>query len=476
MTDDDICYLSAREALALFGSGSLAPSELMRALIARIECAGPAINAFTDTYFDQALEKAKTADARWRDGSARSLEGIPVAVKDSQSIAGQRTTYGSRLFQDNVMSTTDPMIERLLNAGAIVLGRSTTSEFCMSGISRSSLWGTTFNPWNRRYGAGGSSGGSAAALAAGFTVLATGTDAGGSIRVPASACGVVGYKPPHGRNPDGHPNNLDPYSHCGPLCRSVADTILMQNVTAGPHPLDHHSLPAIPPLTLELESVEGFRIAYSLDLGYRRVDPEVQENTLAALDILRSLGCEVYPAQLGWTEEIDVAYNHWINATSPVRRLIANGRRKNALLSRHAIVLAEMADAATSIDDVHKAADCANRMWSTLGPILAEHHAFICPTMTVPAVPADLEPTETDFRIDGAIVDPEFGYSTTHQFNMLHNCPVIAVPSGFSKSGVPTGIQIVGRTFDDPTVFRLALAFENARGVWYRDACIRPSL
>lgn len=476
MSDDDICYLSAGEALALFGRGALSPGELMRALIDRAGRVGPAVNAFTDTCFETALRSALAADAAWRNGSARALEGIPVAVKDSQRIAGQRTTHGSRLFRDNLESTTDPMIERLLDAGAIVIARTTTPEFCMSGICRSPLWGTTLNPWNRLYGPGGSSGGSAAALAAGLTVLATGTDAGGSIRVPASACGVVGYKPPHGRNPDAPPGNLDPYSHCGPLTRTVADAILMQNVTAGPHPLDHHALPAIAPLATKVERVEGLRLAYSIDLGYRRVDPDVRENTLAALDVLRSLGCEVHPVTLGWTDEVDIAFNHWLNATSPVRQLIANARDRSELLSHHSIGLAEAAAAASSIDDVHKAADCANAMWRSLGPVLAEHHALICPTMTVPAVPADLEPTDTDFRIDGVPADPEFGYSTTHQFNMLHNCPAISVPSGFSSAGVPTGVQIVGRTFDDATVFRLALAFENAIGPWYRDARLRPAL
>ena len=146
-----------------------------------------------------------------------------MAVKDAQRVAGQRTTYGSPIYRANIAERSDPMIERLLAAGAIIHARTTVSEFCLSGVCHSRLWNTTFNPWNRRFSPGGSSGGSGAALAAGMTLLATGTDMGGSIRVPASACGVVGYKPPHGRNPEGPPFNVDRFNHCGPLARSVGD-------------------------------------------------------------------------------------------------------------------------------------------------------------------------------------------------------------------------------------------------------------
>ncbi len=157
------------------------------------------------------------------------LEGVPLAVKDAQRVKGKRTTHGSLIFKDNIDDHSDPMIERLQKAGAIIFARTTTPEFCLSGVCHSRIWGITRNPWNLDYGPGGSSGGSGAALAAGLTTLATGTDIGGSIRIPASACGIVGFKPPHGRNPDGPPANFDRFNHCGPMTRSVADAALMQN-------------------------------------------------------------------------------------------------------------------------------------------------------------------------------------------------------------------------------------------------------
>ena len=165
-----------------------------------------------------------------------------MAVKDAQRVAGKRTTYGSLLFKDNFSDHSDPMIERLEEAGAIIHARTTTPEFCLSGTCHTRMWGVTRNPFNPQFGPGGSSGGSGAALAAGMTTLATGTDIGGSIRIPAAACGVVGYKPPHGRNPDGPPACFDTYNHCGPMTRSTADAALMQNIVSGVHPADHDSL------------------------------------------------------------------------------------------------------------------------------------------------------------------------------------------------------------------------------------------
>jgi Asp-tRNA(Asn)/Glu-tRNA(Gln) amidotransferase A subunit family amidase len=225
MSNEDLCYLSATEALKHFKSRKLSPRELMAALIARTERVNTKVNCFADRYFDEAMDQARAAEARYMKRGARTLplEGIPVAVKDAQRVAGKRTTHGSLIFKDNVDTHSDPMIERLQTAGAIVLARTTTPEFCLSGITTSRIWGVTRNPWNTDWGPGGSSGGSGAALAAGLTTIATGTDIGGSIRIPSAACGVVGFKPPHGRNPDGAPANFDRFNHCGPMTRSLAD-------------------------------------------------------------------------------------------------------------------------------------------------------------------------------------------------------------------------------------------------------------
>lgn len=474
MTNLELCYLSARDAIALFRSRQLSPVEVMTAVISRAEAVEPAINAFADTYFDAALEQAKTAEQRYGDGTARPLEGIPLGVKDAHRVAGKRTTYGSLVLQDNVDTVSDPMIERLLAAGAIIHARTTTPEFCLSGCCNSRLWGVTRNPFNTQYGPGGSSGGSGASLAAGTSILATGTDIGGSIRIPASCCGVVGYKPPRGRNPDGPPANLDPYNHCGPLARSVADAALMQNLVSGPHPHDHSSLRDKVVLPESFSDIRGLRIAWSMDFGYRPVDPQVRANTLRSLDVFRSLGCSVEEVEMTWSRECDDAALAWYSIMHFGRQPLWSMAEHEHLLTDYAVATAHMA-AALKPDDVARSWEVQHRMYRDFSGIMESHDLFICPTTTIPALLAEQDMLDPDFEIDGERTDPEYGAILTHHFNMLYNCPVMSVPSGRAENGVPTGIQLVGRTFDDLTTFSAAAAYEKAVGGW-SSADWRPRL
>jgi Asp-tRNA(Asn)/Glu-tRNA(Gln) amidotransferase A subunit family amidase len=478
MTDDDLCYLTAKEALKLFRARKVSPVDVLKAQIARGEAFNPAINCFTDRYFEEALEQAKVAEAAYgkKNGGPRPLEGVTLAVKDAQRVKGKRTTHGSLIFIDNIDDHSDPMIERLNQAGAIIHVRTTTPEFCLSGACHSRAWGTTHNPFNIDFGPGGSSGGSGAALASGFATLATGTDIGGSIRIPSSACGTVGFKPPHGRNPDGAPNCFDRYNHCGPMTRSVSDAALMQAITAGPHPLDHDSLRETVALPERAGSLRGFKIAYSIDFDYVNVDADVRRNTLQSLDLFRSLGAQVTEVRLGWTSDVETNIFHWYNTMEFGRQTVWWKKTHGHLMTDYALKMAEAVEKNTQIDDVHKAWAQAHLMYQTFGPVMEAHDIFVCPTLNLPAVHADHDPWDPEFRVNGVKVDGEYGWVMTHQFNMLHNCPVMAVPSGFASSGVPTGIQIVGRTFDDATVFKAALAYEKAAGGWFTDAKSRPKL
>jgi len=188
MNDSELCYLSATRAIRLFDQARLSPVELMQALIRRCESVEPEINAFTETYFDEALALARQAEARYRQGTQRPLEGVPLVVKDEFKLAGKRRTSGSLVYRDRVDDDNDIIVQRLLDAGAIAHAKTTTPEFCLPGSCHSRLWGITRNPWNLDITPGGSSGGSGAALAAGTTTIATGTDIGGSIRIPAALC------------------------------------------------------------------------------------------------------------------------------------------------------------------------------------------------------------------------------------------------------------------------------------------------
>ncbi|HTN95428.1 MAG TPA: amidase family protein, partial [Nordella sp.] len=323
---------------------------------------------------------------------------------------------------------------------------------------------------------GGSSGGSGAALAAGLTVLATGTDNGGSIRTPSAACGTVGFKPPHGRNPDGPANCFDRYNSVGPMARAVEDLALMQAITAGPHPLDHDSLRETIELPRMAASLKGFRIAYSIDFEYMNVDPEIRRNTHEALKLFAALGAEVAQVRLGWSGDVEANALHWYNTMNFGRQAVWLKKDHGHLMSDYTLKLADTVERSTRIDDVHKAWEQAHLMYQTLGPVLAGHDVFICPTLAVPAVRADHDPWDPDFRVNGVKVDAEYGWVMTHPFNMLQNCPVMAVPSGRAASGVPTGIQIVGRTFDDARVFKAAFAYEKAVGFWFTDPKTRPRL
>jgi len=474
---NDLCYLDAHEVLDRFRKRTLSPVELLDALAARIESANPQINALADRYLDEARQKAFLAEACFQGKGAapRPLEGVPFAIKDAQRIAGKRTTHGSLIFASHVDDYSDPMIERLEAAGAIIHIRTTTPEFCLSGICNSRMWGNTLNPFNTEYGPGGSSGGSAASLAAGFTPLASGTDIGGSIRIPAACCGVVGFKPPHGRNPDGPPANFDRYNHCGPMTRSVRDAALVQNIVSGPHPRDHDSLRGKVTLPNDLTATKGLKVAWSMDLGYRPVDSEVRANTHQALDVFRSLGAQVDEVDLGWTSRCDTAAVHWYNAMHFGRQTLWHSRENADLMTDYALA-ARDALKATSIDDAARSWEVQHEMYQSFGTLMDTYDVFICPTNTLPALTANHNPMDTDFQVDGVTVDAEYGWLLTHHFNMLHNCPVMAVPSGFASNGIPTGIQIVGRTFDDLSVFQAAHDYEAELGGWFQNPTGRPGL
>ncbi len=475
MQDDELCYMSATELLVRFKTRELSPVDLLERLIARIEAVNPVVNALTDRYFDEARAKAREAEARYsgNEPPPRPLEGVPVAVKDAQRVAGKRTTHGSLIFEHHVDDHSDPMIERLEAAGAIIHIRTTTPEFCLSGTCRTRLWGNTLNPFNREFGPGGSSGGTGVALAAGFTPLATGTDIGGSIRIPAACCGVIGFKPPHGRNPDGPPANFDRYNHCGPLTRTVRDAALVQNIISGAHPRDHDSLRDTVTIPPDLPSGRGLKVAWSMDLGYKQVDEDVRANTAQALEVFRQMGAEVHEVDLGWSAKCDDAAIHWYNTMHFGRQTLWHARDNADLMTDYALATAEALKQST-MDDVARSWEVQHEMYQSFGTIMEDHDVLVCPTNAVPALRADHDPADPDFRVNGVVVDPEFGWGMTHQFNMLHYCPVMAVPSGFAGNGVPTGIQIVGRTFDDLTVFSAAQAYETAVGGWFQTEATRP--
>lgn len=475
MTDLDLCYMPATEALGLFRKKKLSPVELLDAVIARAEATKEKVNAFTYTHFDEARDLARKAEARYARGrKTGALEGLPVGIKDESYIRGKPTSGGSLIMKDFVADTSSTMNERVMAAGGIVHARTATPEFSSASVTWSRLWGVTRNPWNTDFTPGGSSGGSAASLASGTSALCTGSDIGGSIRIPASACGVVGFKPPYGRNPDDAPFNLDFYCHTGPLARTVEDAILLQNVMAGPSPLDIASLRPKLTLPTRFRPIKGWKIAYSMDLGSYEVDPEVVKNTKKALDVFRSLGATVEEVDVGWGDEVPaagLAYLTHIFGAFLSRMLPEQGD----LLTTYARKFAEDGAGSKATDFV-ASLEVAGRMYATLGPLLEKYDVLVCPTNAVASIPADHDPTTDALSINGKPVDPSLGWCMTLPFNMMSRCPVLSVPTGHAKNGVPTGMQIVGRTYCDADVFRAAMAYETAVGGWFGSKKARPRL
>jgi Asp-tRNA(Asn)/Glu-tRNA(Gln) amidotransferase A subunit family amidase len=469
---NELCYLSATEALGQFSSRDLSPVELMEALIARAEDQEPVINAFSDTFFDAALDEARAAQARYARGAPLGvLDGLAVAIKDEVDVAGQRNTEGSLIYQNRVAENDAVLTARLRAAGAIFHARSTCPEFCSLWNTHSRLFGVTRNPWNLEVTPGGSSGGSGASLAAGTSMLATGSDIGGSIRYPAAQCGLVGFKPPYGRVPETYePFNLERYCANGPMARTVADTALMQNVMSGPYAGDAAS--TLPKIELPLSypnNLQGQRIAYSLDLGYLGIEEDVARNTLDMLDRLRSLGAEVVEVELDWPEGIERAYNGHMDPLFFAAIASTMDTRRDELCDYN-ITLTEMAmERLQDKKAFYKAVCIEARMYRTFGLLMENFDAFVCPTAMSTKLRADFNPAHEDYMIDGKVLEWDLEISTCHHFNMMGRCPAISVPSGIGDNGVPTGLHITAGAYDDVAVFRVAAALETT---W--DSPFRP--
>ena len=491
----ELCYMPATEAIKKFQEKTLSPVELVSEIIKRSEKVNATLNVFNYTCFEDALEKAKKAEKRYLDNSNEllPLEGIPLAIKDEAGIKGQPNTFGSLILKDNISEHTDADLEKLTNSGAVIHARSTCPEFSLTSFTHSRLNGVTHNPWNTKMTPGGSSGGSAAALASGATTLATGSDIGGSIRIPASACGIVGFKPPFGRNAQEPPYNLDQYCVVGPMARTVSDCALMQNVMCGPHPKDIVSIRPKINLPLNYPDIKGWKIAYSTDLGYFEVDKEVEQNTLQALEKFKSLGATVTEVKLNWKkEEIESAcYSHYASFfAKTVADLLPEHKEK---LSSYALMNAQSAEVHMKalLDNKkiyypqlganlglspNECAIVAGEMYSELSPILDQYDAFISPTNNLPAVKADVDLEKDPVIINGKEqVGRDMCWTMCYPFNMLGRLPVLSVPSGFASNGIPTGIQIISRSYADEVVFQAGFNYEKL-DPWLQNSQNRPKI
>ncbi|WP_088282078.1 amidase [Kineosporia sp. A_224] len=471
----DLHYLGATEVLRAFRARELSPVEVLDAVNARADAVEPTVNALLERDHEDFRAAAVAAERRYGGTGEppRALEGLPVALKEEQPIRGRSLRFGSRLTEGYVADETHPVAERVLAAGAVVHARTTTPEFSCAGFTHSDLWGVTRNPWNPDFTPGGSSGGSGAALAAGTAYLASGSDIGGSIRIPASFCGVVGFKAPYGRVPALPPFNLDVYCHDGAMGRTVADVALFHNVIQGQHRADHVSLPAVP-IPGDLGDVRGLRVALAVTLGDFAVEPEVEANTRAFADALKAAGAVVEEVRVPISLEAltEAALVHYGAVMGPSMAEVADADDPRFMAyTRQFLALSSAAFARTG---TYAGMTAESAVHLALAEVFEGHDALVCPTVGGLGFEAGNEyPGGID--VAGRHLDLYIFAALTPVFNVASRHPVLNVPSGRASNGVPTGVQVVARPYDDVTAFHVGAAAERELGLW-ADPAWRPAL
>jgi aspartyl-tRNA(Asn)/glutamyl-tRNA(Gln) amidotransferase subunit A len=467
----DLCFMSATTLAAAIRAKRVSPVEVVKAIYARIHQINPQINAFCTLSEELARQRAKEAEAAvMRGDRLGALHGVPVSVKDVFLTRGVRTMFGSRIRENYVPEEDAPAVAKLLAAGAILIGKTTTPEFAFKPVTDSPLTGITRNPWDLKKTPGGSSGGACAAVAAGLGPIAIGSDAGGSIRAPSSFTGIFGLKPSFGRVAY-YPSAPIPLVHAGPMARTVRDAALMLNVIAGP---DERDLVSLPPEATDYLSaceggIQGLRVAWSSTLGYAKVDPEVGAVTEAAAKVFESsLGCKVEAADPGFESPWEsLSILMVMNFALRFRGFLPEwGSRMDP-------------DLVTLIRNVERLGPTdfgealAKRfaLWDTIRKFFDRFDLLVTPTVPISAFEVGRLNPE-GMSVPAGSLMPLADYSPfTYPWNITGQ-PAASVPCGFTREGLPVGLQIVGRRFADATVLKAAAAFEEARP-WKEK---RPSL
>lgn len=466
VSDDELklCYMPATEQLAKFRAKELSPVDVLKAQLARSQAVEEKLNNFIAFYPEESLEAASASEARYAKGEFLPLDGITCATKDELAIKGRPVTAGSAILADNLATANDPLADRLIADGAILHGITTVPEMYFAGVTWTELWGITRNPWNTEYTVGGSSGGSGGALAAGQTTLATGSDMGGSIRIPSAFCGCYGFKPPYGRIPASLGATFLFPSTSGPMARSLEDMILLQNNMAGPTP---QSLTALRPklvLPLEYPDIRGMKIAYSLDQGWAEVEPETEAAFMAAIEVLRDQGATVEEVDLGLGmtgNMIRLAITQALLSGSfggQMKNLIAHANK----MTSYGAYFAQVAATGMGPDEALEAANTQERLNVLVQQAVFDngYDALISPTLNTSRLPADYDPTADTLKINGQVVDPHAGPFQTPLWNLLNWYPVLNVPIGQTSYEMPIGMQVIANTFEDAVCMQVAAAYD----------------
>jgi aspartyl-tRNA(Asn)/glutamyl-tRNA(Gln) amidotransferase subunit A len=455
----DVLTLSATELVELYRTKQLSPVDAARAVLAGIESLNPVLNAFCFVAPD-VLAMAKASEARWMRGEPKgALDGVPVSIKDLLLTHGWPTLRGSKTVDPAGPWIDDaPAVARLRESGAVLLGKTTTPEFGWKGVTDSPLTGITRNPWDPAKTPGGSSGGSAAAVAAGLGPLTLGTDGGGSIRIPCAFTGLFGLKPSFGRVPAWPLSPFGTVAHIGPITRSVRDTALLLNVVTRPDVRDWFALPddGRDYLAGLDDGVRGWRIAYSATLGYADVDPEVAALVRKAAMRFVELGAHVEEAQPRFDDVHEVFRRHWYTGASFLLRHFTP--RQKEMMDRGLIDVAEQGAQIGMLDLL----DAAQKR-GAFGTLMNQFHEMYDVLIT-PSVP--LAAFEAGREVADVLKEKRWTDWTpfTYPFNLTQQ-PAASIPCGLTKDGLPVGLQIVGPRYQDAKVLRAARAFESLQPI-----------
>ncbi|HEY0276367.1 MAG TPA: amidase family protein [Paenirhodobacter sp.] len=460
--DMDIAWVGIAELEAGYRAGNLSPVEVARRLLARIAELNPQVNAVIDVAPERTMAMAEASSARWRAGAPLSmLDGVPVTIKDLAAIRGWPRWRGGRIADDTLMTFDTPAVARLREAGAVFLARTATPEAGCKVVTRSERYGETRNPWDITKTPGGSSGGAAAALAMGFGPIALGSDGAGSLRIPASHSNVVGVKPGFGRVPAFPPDPDMPHSVVGPMARTVADAAIMLDILSRPEPRDPYAWPipfAMPDLSGDLV---GLRVAFSARMGLTAplFDAEVDRIVAEAAPLLAQAGARVEQAAPDWPVDPFRPFEVFWNSTC-VDALARTPAAQRPLLDQiiHAVARRgaglELADLMRAIDErtqiAAAARDFFNRYDLLIGPVMP-----VPPYATGRDVPEGYTPEDWDWC------------PYTYPWNMTGQ-PALSVPIGFTATGLPVGVQIIGAIGAEALILRAAAAIERARPLWQR--------
>ena len=464
MNKEDICYLSSYEMGEKIKTQELPAAEIVEAIIERIEKINPLLNAYCTTTFDIARDMARKADESVKRGEKLGLlNGIPTSIKDLMDTKGILTTHGSKLYENFIPEQNDIAVQRLIDSGCVILGKTNTPEFGCIALTNNKIFGETKNPWNIDLNSGGSSGGAASSVASGLGPLALGSDGGGSIRVPSSCCGVFGLKPTFGRIPSYprigiHFNSMD---HYGPIVRYVKDAALMLNVMKGNHPCDNNSFPddAINYLEILNEKPKNLKIGYSTTLGFGKIlDDEVKDNILDKVQLFDQFGWDVEEAKIKIKNPetafktlvtVGYAYDFQKDFKNRAEDLTPN------LISSIRLGLDN-----TSMN-IGKAKEKRKQLYETMHRYFEEYNILITPTLPCTAFRPEWLETGTVFPTVGKKTLSIMSWMNfTYPFN-LTGLPASSIPSGWSNSGLPIGMQIVGPRYDEKTVLQVSQAFEE---------------